>query len=290
MIYTFADYFDADGRELDISFFEPHMDRRLAAELLKGPVYCSLRRVPEDIRRDLASISPNVPVSFARRGTDPYRERFEITLHAEGTIRGIGGICIVGAQCETGVPGLYATGDVATRERVAGAISGGGAINAAWALSSGCWSGRAVAQLAKTQGRRDREPVHGSARSGLGGAGRAQISAHEAVAAVQAEILPYDKNIFRTGPKLRDSLDQLERTWTALGAGIAGPDIQKNREAAALTATARWCYRAALDREESRGQQQRVDFPETNPAFASRLLVGGLEQLWTRLEKEAVHD
>lgn len=287
MIYTFADYFDGDGKQLDITFFG-NMDRQLAAELLKGPVYCNLQRLPEDIRAALPSISPNVPLPFNRMGIDPYKDRFGVTLHAEGTIRGVGGIDIYGTQCETNVPGLYAAGDAASRERVAGAISGGGSINASWALSSGIWSGRAVAKRAKAQGHRSRETAGGAAQQGLPSTQANAVDAKQLVASVQAEMLPYEKNIFRSGDKLRASLNKLDDTWRALQDGVAGADTQKTREATALIATARWCYSAALAREESRGQHQREDFPTTNPALAHRLQVGGLDHVWTRAEQEPV--
>ena len=46
----------------------------------------------------------------------------------------------------TSVPGLFVAGDNASREKVAGAISGGGNVNSAWALSSGTFAGRAAAR------------------------------------------------------------------------------------------------------------------------------------------------
>jgi succinate dehydrogenase/fumarate reductase flavoprotein subunit len=59
------------------------------------------------------------------------------------------------------------------------------------------------------------------------------------------------------------------------------------RETAALVASARWSYGAASVRTESRGMHQREDRPETDPRLARRLLVGGLERLWTRFEGDA---
>jgi len=67
-----------------------------------------------------------------------------------------------GAPLQTTVPGLFAAGDAATRELIAGATSGGGAQNSAWALSSGLWSGAGAAALARRAGRRLNEPVRPS--------------------------------------------------------------------------------------------------------------------------------
>ena len=55
----------------------------------------------------------------------------------------------MGNDCSTTVPGLFAAGDVATRKLVASAISGGGAQNSAWALSSGRWEAVAMTAHAR---------------------------------------------------------------------------------------------------------------------------------------------
>lgn len=126
MSFAFASYYDEEGRPLPIG--GPEITRPLAEALMRGRVFCDLSRTPEDIRRRVPTISPNFMLSFRRWGLDPYRDRFEVTLHGEGTIRGIGGLVIAGPDCRTEVPGLFAAGDAATRELVAGAISGGGNI------------------------------------------------------------------------------------------------------------------------------------------------------------------
>ena len=61
-------------------------------------------------------------------------------------MRGVGGIRLTGDDCSTGIPGLYAAGDAASRERLTGAISGGGGPNSSWAIASGNWAGRAAAE------------------------------------------------------------------------------------------------------------------------------------------------
>jgi L-aspartate oxidase len=61
---------------------------------------------------------------------------------------------VVNADCATSVPGLFVAGDNASREKGAGAISGGGNVNSAWALSSGVFAGQAAARLARETGGR----------------------------------------------------------------------------------------------------------------------------------------
>jgi succinate dehydrogenase/fumarate reductase flavoprotein subunit len=64
-----------------------------------------------------------------------------------------------------------------------------------------------------------------------------------------------------------------------------GPNLVKARETAALVASARWCTGAALARNESRGMHQRTDVPVEDARFNARLIVGGLDRVWSRLEQ-----
>ncbi|TBV04185.1 FAD-dependent oxidoreductase [Stutzerimonas kirkiae] len=292
MIYSFATYYDASGQVVaPVEGPDPSMRTAgLAQALQRGPVYCSLRDTPEDIREQLPEISPNVQLLFDRAGLRPYEERFEVTLRAEGTIRGTGGLRVIDEHCQTHVPGLYAIGDSATRVLVAGANTGGGAVNAAWALSSGIWAGRAVAALAQRAGRRLDEPVAAIGQAGLRPSDKPRQDSTEAARisdTVRNEMLPLEKNFFRTGEKLQRSLDTLDATWDDLRRHLGGAaDEQvRNRESAALVATARWCYRAALERKESRGLHFRSDLPQSDDGFAYRLATGGLDQVWVRREE-----
>lgn len=47
-----------------------------------------------------------------------------------------------------------------------------------------------------------------------------------------------------------------------------------------MVAHARWMYRAALRRAESRAMHRRDDLPETDPALTQRLRCGGLDRVW----------
>lgn len=284
MSYAFATYYDEDGAVIPMPP-GPDTTRPLARAMLKGKVFCSLHRTPQDIRERVPTISPNFMLPFRRWGIDPYRDRFEVTLHGEGTVRGIGGLRIVGEDCATSVPGLFAAGDAATRELVAGAISGGGNVNSAWATSSGQWAGRGAARHAA---------ANGAARGGrpIGQAGLRPAAAPRAVdlraalAAIQGEMLAYDRNIFRSGDKSSRSVDLLEGVWAELDARAVGvgASLLRTRETAAMLATARWCAASALAREESRGMHQREDRPKLDPRFTHRIVSGGLDRVWTRAD------
>ena len=126
MSYLFGDYQDADGRPIDVTA-NPRWVTDVARHLLNGPVRARLARMPVAIRAAMPQVQPNFMLPFDRRGIDPYEDWFEVTLRPEGTIRGTGGVLVDGIDGSTGVPGLYAAGDTASREPVAGAVSGGGA-------------------------------------------------------------------------------------------------------------------------------------------------------------------
>lgn len=285
MVYSFGDYFDASDRALPINQ-GPTFTDDLARALLDGPVYCRLNRVPALVRQQLPTIQPNLMLPFDRRGIDPYRERFAVTLHAEGTIRGVGGLRVINDNCQTTVPGLFAAGDAASREPITGATSGGGAQNSAWALSSGQWAGRGAARLARersiTQGR-----LQGFQGIGLNRQHTATTPENQAlIQRIQAEVHPLDKNLFRSGSQLSRSLQALDAVWDQVRHSSLAADQNplRAREVVAMAATARWCYCAAEQRRESRGMHQRSDVPRQDAQFDAHLRVGGLDHLWSRLD------
>ncbi|MFI8501923.1 FAD-dependent oxidoreductase [Streptomyces sp. NPDC085524] len=286
--YAFATFYQEDGSVLEGAASQGGRSV-IARELLTGArVYARLDRADEQARTAMRVAQPNFFLTFDRLGIDPFTDRFSVTLLAEGTVRGTGGIRITDDGCATGVPGLYAAGDAATREEICGGFTGGGSHNAAWAISSGSWAGRAAALHALTLG-----PERAASRrvSGAGGAGLRPTGTpgpadghRAAVELVQEEVLPYDKNYLRRGDVLAASLSSLDTAWTQLRTTPhgEGADLVRARQAAAMTAHARWMYAAALARTESRGMARRLDHPGQDPAQHHRITVGGLDRVWTR--------
>lgn len=289
--YFAARFFDAEGNELDIpppmSSEAAHL-KALAAAMLAGPVLADLGDAPPLLKQILHRIQPASPTPFERRGLDLFEDRFEIRLFGEGTIRGTGGLAIEDEDCQTAVPGLYAAGDAATREPVAGATSGGGAQNSAWALASGRIAGTAAALRARRDGRRAGESVRAAGRAGL----RPESSSRDLdlpalLGTARHRAIGYDDALWRNQAKLLVARTELEQGWQEIVAhghadGLASVGL---REHAAMTAMARWIVAAALARPESRGMHMRTDLPEPLPALARRLRTGGLDDVWTRFEE-----
>lgn len=257
-------------------------ERRVAEAMLSGPVYARLDLAEPPLQEWLRRGQPNCFQPYERMGIDPFADLFRVDLRYEGTVRGTGGIRIVSSDCGTGVSGLYAAGDAASRENVTGGISGGGAINASWAIASGWWAGHGAAQHARRQPGRDPERLRALGTTGLRGSGaRERIDLVDAAHAVHGEIAPLDRSYWRTGETLAASAAALEELWTTLNAGPSTTGIERlrAREVAAVTASARWTVAAALLRTESRGVHRRRDFPAEDESQARRILVAGLDRV-----------
>ena len=280
--FRWASFSREDGTPIDTAGKDRHVE--IAKALQEGPVFARYDKASSELRTWLRQGQPNCFLPLDRMGIDPFSERWPVTLRCEGTVRGVGGIKLAGNDCSTGVAGLYAAGDAASRERLTGAITGGGGPNASWAIASGSWAGRAAAAFAaQIAGRVDDRAV-----TSLGGVGlrtdtaaEGSDDAAEFVAAVRAEMLPLERNFFRRGETLRQSLTRLDAVWGELRRRSPGGSIAalKLREAAAMTATGRWAYASALARSESRGMHRRLDVSSADPALVCSFEAAGLAQV-----------
>jgi succinate dehydrogenase/fumarate reductase flavoprotein subunit len=317
--FMYGTYRDCDGSELVFESFKTGLPK-IAKALIRGPVTVVLDRMPRQTRERLPHVQPNFLLPLLRTGIDPFKDPFPVTLRGEGTIRGTGGITLTGPDCQTGVAGLYAAGDVASRQRIVGAASGGGQPNSAWCVASGTWSGRAAARRAAENPAAQSEaaqrqtvgaPDGGAGLRALSGArqhphratgsrgstvGWTDADIEEVRRTVSRELNDLDKNMFRTGEGLRRSLALLDDLWAPVtahaarqagnggGDRVAGRDALRARETVALIAAGRWVLNSAIVRQESRGMHQRVDAPDRDPRFRATVTAWGLDTVLTAVE------
>jgi succinate dehydrogenase/fumarate reductase flavoprotein subunit len=284
--YSYASFYHEDGTDLEGAASQRGRSV-IARALLTERVFARLDKADATVQAAMRLGQPNFFLPFDRMRVNPFTDRFPITLLLEGTVRGTGGIRVVDEDCSTGVPGLYVAGDAATRELICGGFTGGGSHNSAWAMSSGTWAGAAAARHAARLGASARRRrLAGTGQAGLRPTGTPgdPEGYREVVRAVQAQTHPYDKNYLRHGDVLTGALAELDAVWTAARTDLRGGDgasLVAARQAAAMVAHARWMYTAALARPESRGMHKRLDHPHSDPQRRQRLLVGGLDELWT---------
>lgn len=282
--YGYATFFRGDGSLIEGAGSTKGRSV-IARTLLNERVFAQLDRADDAVARQMRLGQPNFFLQFDRRGINPFTDRFPITLLAEGTVRGTGGIEVVDDTCATSVPGLFAAGDAATRERICGGFTGGGSHNSAWAMSSGTWSGTAAAQFARTSGVAPVDELRGLGGAGLRPTRAAALDHSEVLRAAQSELVPYEKNFLRDGDGVAEALNGLELLWYDGVAGLRGTDGEsrlRSRQAAAITAVGRWMYHSTLARTESRGMSKRADYPDLDESQRHHILTGGLDRVWTR--------
>lgn len=285
--YGSATFYDGNGRELPANGWES-VANVAQAIMETGGAYASMNRGGAHLKAFAKTVS-SIYEHFRAIGVDPFTERFPLELRYEGLIRAAGGLEING-QAATSVPGLYAAGDVTERTHLCGAAMSGAGPAIAWCLVSAKWAAQAAVAAAR------QAPADGTPLQGLGGIGlrprkSGKIAASNSIRhQVQAEILPIEKNVFRTLGGINDSLMQLDSLWEQAAGGLvpeASQSPRHTRETAALLAGARWIYRSASQRHETRGLHRLRELPELNPEQQDRIVVSGLENI--TLRRTALH-
>ncbi|MGV0812082.1 FAD-binding protein [Mycolicibacterium boenickei] len=248
-------------------------------------VFARLDRAPEHVRQTMRDAQPNYFLPLDKAGIDPFTTAYPVRMVYEGSVRGTGGLRLVGPDCATTVPGLYAAGDAATRELITGSLSGGGSRNGSWAIASGTFAGRGAAEFSRTR----RVAADSSTTAGRHSRSGAP-TVEEVVAAVQSHVLPPQRSHVKSGDRLAESAEVLESVWRDIAGGLAPvPDreIYKQRQAVAMVAAARWITAASLARPETRGLHRREDLPDPDHRYEHRILVGGLDTVWTAADPVA---
>lgn len=281
-------YYDNDGK--------PTLEgRQMVQSILEtGGVWDQLDKTNDPVVKDLMRKQHAACFQyFDRKGIDPFTQRYPVSFILEGTMRAGGGISI-DDNLQTRVPGLFAAGDVTSREKLSGGGPPGGGPASAWAFATGYLAGQAAAELSlPTRERARSRAVTAIGRLGFKAAAKPAITPDEIIGTVRDEMLPLEKNYWRSGPAMTQSLARFDTAWHSVTSnyGYARQETAKEtararlkaREAVALLATARWIYAAANERTESRGLHRRKDFPDLDPAQnGQHILTGGLDEVWVR--------
>lgn len=225
-------------------------------------------------------LSAGALARLTRHRVQDGRGRVPLRAVLYGTGLGAGGL-VVAAGGATTVAGLFAAGDVASREGVTGA---GGGDAGSWAIASGVWAGAGAARAAGTAGP---VPVRVPRPDDVPPAGLRPVCRFDpraVVGSVREHTVPLRRSYWRGAGTLRDTVAELDALWPAARweLGGTGAALLRAREAVALLAAARWSAHAALARTESRGMHRRTDHPAAAPDWLARIRIRGLDTVGLR--------
>ena len=229
-----------------------------------GGVFLSFQHVPE---RELRAAFGPVIDRLAANGIDLTKTAVEVAPIAHYHMGGIA----VDAQMQTGLPGLYAAGEAVGGANGANRLSGNAVTEA---LVFGRQAGRSAAKRAMQM---PAPPDPGdSARAALamlGARGRSDLNTAGMLQTLQATMQD-DVGPLRDAGRLTRALRQIDELTQALGEAPPGDgngfDMRRLDwlDLRNMLLVARVVAEAALSRTETRGAQQREDYPQTSPDWA----------------------
>ncbi len=228
----------------------------------RGPVYMDVSRVPDNEREDFeyGNGGPHQIMRFL--GYDPKKEKVEVI---PGLHTFLGGARI-NVKGETNVPGLYAAGEAGGHGGIFGADRVGGGIPASQVV--GHRAGKNAAEFSLKEGKADISKTHvkealddvlGFVREN----GEDPYDEERNIKDIALECL----GICRIGRGLKKAVNYfsgLNKELSSLMKANDLVDLQKALEVRNLALAGEMVSRAALMREESRGQHRREDFPLRN--------------------------
>jgi succinate dehydrogenase / fumarate reductase, flavoprotein subunit len=230
-----------------------------------GGVWLDVSHLPvEQIEARL----PRMLEQFREVGVDITREPMEVAPTAHYSM---GGVRVDPATHATGVPGLYAAGEVAAGIHGANRLGGN-------SLAEIIVFGRIVGQQAAIYA--DRPAPHLSdetiARCREANAywkTRDGATIRALLGELQG-VMWEGCGVIRDEPSLETALNQIEGIRYLADAAPAGvPDLAAALDLESMLLTAEATIRSALARTESRGAHQRADYPATDPAWRKTITV-----------------
>ncbi len=245
------------------------------AEAGRGPIYLDLRKLtPDEMDRLMAK---NIPVlqqlaeeSFTllkeKAGLDPMKGKIEMHpqfIGGQGPVR-------IDLDCRTTVEGLWAAGDAPSLgSGWTGARSSGGSYRGfglCFAPISGFRAGQTISEYAASTKRFDIDAgevnrVKERVFAPLGRKGN--LNSEVVIYEVHKAMVPVKNTFLREAGRLKNALKIIEGAKQNLPKVSAADfhELMRYHQAESMALAAEFTTKAALMREESRGQHYREDFP-----------------------------
>ena len=235
-----------------------------------GGVYLSFQHVPE---ADLREAFGPVIDRLAANGIDLTKMPIEVAPIAHYHMGGIA----ADAQMQTDLPGLFAAGEAVGGANGANRLSGNAITEA---LVFGRRAGRSAAAYAKrTNAKPDQADNAGAALELMSASSSRDFNTADMVQTLQAAMQD-DVGALRSETGLRRALDTIDRLTQELGELPPGDgkgfDMRRIDwfDLRNMLLVARVVAQAALARTETRGAQQREDYPRLSPEWELNQFVG----------------
>ena len=253
-----------------------------------GGVYLDItHKGPDFIKKKLPSMYKQF-LDFA--GVDITKEKMEVapTVHYQ-----MGGIRVDPETTATNVPGLFASGEVASGLHGANRLGGN---SLADILVFGKRSGEGASSYAKkvSIGKIDESVVSAEIERVESFVGKEGLNPHE-IAERLAENMSENVGIIRNEENLRKALKTvMDLKGTSTMAGVRG-GLKYNKgllqalELPFMLIAAEAIVRGAIERKESRGAHARSDFPKKNPELRKNIIYtkgdNGMKLEWREVPK-----
>jgi succinate dehydrogenase/fumarate reductase flavoprotein subunit len=260
-----------------------------------GGAYLSFTHVPEaDLR---AAFGPTIEL-LAKNGIDLTKQAVEVAPIAHYHMGGIS----VNGQMETGIPGLYAAGEAVGGANGANRLSGNALPEAlVFGERAGRFSGESVKDASLMWSDAAAEPFISFIESIDGRAQSAAQGTKAGTSALWAELqaLMWQKvGLMRTEASLFEALQRLSEMRQSdlvnmpLSQGaVFNTTVEDWFELRNSVQVAEAIALAAVNRKESRGAHQRLDYPETESDYERnqvlRMEEGNITSRWIPLVKNA---
>jgi succinate dehydrogenase / fumarate reductase flavoprotein subunit len=244
----------------------------------RGPIYIDFRKLTakekeialryKSLPRDEGTALGSDFLKFLRENTklNPDEEPIEVVIQrydGPGPIR-------VGLDCSTTIEGLWAAGDACLQGSgcfgaTAGAIYPGNGVP--FAMVTARRAGRSAAEYAEScpEIQVDKQGVKKAVDSMLAPLHRTStLSPNEAIYQTQEILIPIESYLYRESGRLKKSIvkvDTIKQYLAELGARDYH-DLHRYHQAQTMALICELSLKAALLREESRGNHIREDFPD----------------------------